>query len=118
MLEDELAIYYRHLEASLELLLSKKLAIVERTRNVLLAVHERADATGFPKNLPGKKIPFESEVIHFCKELDRRTMVRMGKAKMSVPAAQAEILGEEDDTSQRFTPRFLAAIKTTVKAAA
>jgi hypothetical protein len=95
----------------MDVVLDRKIALSEKMRSMFLAVHERADGNGFPKGLFAEKIPIESQMIQFSKEFDRRTVLRIGKARVDQAVVRNQIIAEEIQKMDRFTVSFLDAVK-------
>jgi len=104
--EDECRKYRQYPTKSLEIVLGRKLPIEEKLRDMMLAVHERADGTGFPKGITGRKLTEGAQLIHFCREFDRRTLIRMGAQRVDQKSARAEIINEELNHPGMFSPIF------------
>jgi response regulator RpfG family c-di-GMP phosphodiesterase len=90
--QEETAAYHRIPSKSIEFALGRKLAIPEKLRNIIVAVYENADGTGFPAKHNDFKIPIESQLIRFAKELDSRIQVRLGQARREPLQVMKEIL--------------------------
>ena len=79
--QDERKEYERYPLMSLDIILNRKLSIPENQRNWIVATQETTDGKGFPKQLQGMQAPKESRLIAFCREFDRRTLLRMGQSR-------------------------------------
>jgi response regulator RpfG family c-di-GMP phosphodiesterase len=108
--EENLA-YRRYPSASLDLTLSRKLPIDPSLRELILSVNERADGTGFPRNLPSHKIPHGSQLIRFCSLLDRRTLVKLGEQRRDPQEVLKQLAREVADDTGSISPDFGARIK-------
>jgi len=78
---DERVEYERYPSLSLDIILNRKLSIPENQRSWIVATQETADGKGFPKKLTGLQAPKEARLISFCREFDRRTLIRMGQLR-------------------------------------
>lgn len=107
--EDQ-ASYHRVPTKSVELALGRKLSIPEKLRNIIVAVYENADGSGFPAKHNDFKIPIESQLIRFAKEFDTRIQVRLGQARREPLQVMKEIL-EAPDLRGVFSEAFLAIVR-------
>jgi hypothetical protein len=85
-------------QKSLDMLLKRKLAIEERTRTTLLAVYQTFEEAA--------DIKIDPQLIRFCKNLDSKTQVKMGKKAPD----HLEIMlrmAEGDDNEKQYTVEFL-----------
>ncbi|MBC7371574.1 MAG: hypothetical protein H7326_08420, partial [Bdellovibrionaceae bacterium] len=64
--------YQHHPMSSLNRAMLRELPLSDEIKSILVCTHERADEKGFPNQVPADKLPFESQLIHFCKILDGR----------------------------------------------
>ena len=108
---EELTAYHKYPQISMDVVLDRKIALSEKMRSIFLAVHERADGKGFPKGLFSEKIPIESQMIQFSKEFDRRTALRIGKARIDQSVVRNQMIAEEIQKMDRFTAPFLDSVK-------
>jgi len=108
---EQLAAYKKYPQQSLDVVLDRKIAMSEKMRNMFISVHEKANGKGFPRGLYAEKIPIESQMIQFCKEFDSRTVLRLGKAKIEADVVRDQLVSDEIQSGERFTPAFLTAIR-------
>jgi response regulator RpfG family c-di-GMP phosphodiesterase len=92
---DEKSVYHRVPLKSLDLALGRKLAIPEKLRNIVIAVYENADGTGFPNKYNDFKIPIEAQMIRFAKEFDSRIQVRLGRARRDPLEVIQDIISDQ-----------------------
>ncbi|OFZ33737.1 MAG: hypothetical protein A2070_13110, partial [Bdellovibrionales bacterium GWC1_52_8] len=104
--EEEKAVYRKYPLRSLDVILTRKLPLEEKLRDLMLATHERADGTGFPKGITGRKLTEGAQLIHFCREFDRRTLIRMGVQRVDQKEARVQIINEELNHPGMFSPVF------------
>ncbi len=112
--EDEQS-YHRVPSKSIELALGRKLSIPEKLRNIIVAIYENADGTGFPAKHNDFKIPIESQLIRFAKEFDSRIQVRLGQAKREPLQVMNEVL-EAPELKGVFSAAFTTLIREKVLA--
>jgi HD-GYP domain-containing protein (c-di-GMP phosphodiesterase class II) len=108
---DENLAYRRYPSASLDLALSRKLPIDPSLRELIMSVNERADGTGFPRNLPAHKIPHGSQLIRFCSLLDRRTLVKLGEQRRDPQEVLKQLAREVADDTGSISTDFCARIE-------
>ena len=94
---------YRHYpEKSLALVLEQKLSLSDALKSAITCSNERADGTGFPKGFTHEKIPRKAQLVHFCREFDRRTLLRMGQARVQPLELLKKLLEEEAELSKIY----------------
>lgn len=108
---DEQKSYMQHPVVSLNRCLARKLQLTDLIKNIIITTHERADRKGFPNQLMGNSIPFESQLVQFCELVDQESVVKLGQAKKNVLEVRKEIHTREM-LEGRFSPSFLAQIKS------
>jgi response regulator RpfG family c-di-GMP phosphodiesterase len=108
---EKIAEFEKYPLKSIAAALTQKIQFPEAFRNMLIGIHERADKQGFPHKRFGRNIPIESFIIHFAYQLDRRTVVRMGKARVTVEEAIVGFLREELAEPKHFTLEFIQKLK-------
>lgn len=111
--DDEKFIYQKYPFKSLDLILSRKLPVVEKLRELLLATHERHDGTGFPRQLLGRKVTEEVQLIQFCRSFDRNTVVKLGKPRVDREQLLKEMIMAELDKPGKYSPLFISKLKST-----
>ncbi len=93
--DEDRKIYRRHPIISINKALSRKVALPEKLKDIILNTHERADQKGFPHQPEKSKIPAESFLIHFSEMLDRLTVLDFGRARLSPQEARKAIVARE-----------------------
>lgn len=107
----ELKQYENYPNLSLDILLNRKIALEEKMRLVLTSTQERADAKGFPRKPNANKIPLASQIIHFSREFDRRTMLVMGRPRPDREKIKKEMWEEDGQSFQIYTSDFWRVMK-------
>lgn len=92
----ELELYRDYPNVSLKIALDRKLSLSEKFRTLVISTHERADGKGFPKGISGPKIPSGSQLIHFCRDLDCGTIVRLGRLRADPSRIRRELLEKDE----------------------
>jgi len=110
---EETLAYRRYPNDSLELALGRKLSIDPKLRELILSVNERADGTGFPRNLPAHKIPHGSQLIRFCSMLDQRTLVKLGAQRQDPREVLKKLAQEVSDDPGSTSTDFAAQLRKT-----
>jgi len=108
---EELNSYRGYPHHSLGMILSRKLPVGEKLRELLISTHERADGTGFPRGITGRKLTEGAQLIQFCREFDRRTVVSMGQARVDREEMRKKIILDELNHPARFSPVFSEKLK-------
>ena len=109
---EELKVYQSHPLLSVNRCLSRKIALSEDIKKIILHTHEQKDMKGFPNRPVPEKIPFESMLIQFCELIDQATLVRMGEGKVSVLDARKKMVEQEFASVSRFSLEFLNQLKS------
>lgn len=109
--DEQLAQYRNYPNMSLDLALNRKLALDEKFRALMIATNERADTKGFPKGLNPDKIPTGAQLVQFCRDLDRRTLLRMGKARPRRELVLQAMFDEDAAANKRYTREFWSLLK-------
>lgn len=107
----ERAAFEKYPLISLQLVLDRKLPIEEKLRNIITNSQERADGKGFPKHVSEDKLYEEAELLHFCREFDRRTMLRLGRPRTQPLVVLEEMIREEIKSPARISARFRDKLK-------
>lgn len=98
--------YEQHPVRSLNLCLTRKLPLSEIVKNIILQSHERMDQKGFPHQLRNDKLTEESMLVRLCWDLDTRSQIHLGKERITIKEAKANlsqsILNESDNYSLVF----------------
>lgn len=108
--KDEVSSFHRVPARSIELALGRKLSMPEKLRNIVVAVYENADGSGFPNKYNDSKIPIESQLIRFAKEFDSRIQVRLGQPRREPLQVMQEILVDEK-LKGVFSEAFLIVVR-------
>jgi response regulator RpfG family c-di-GMP phosphodiesterase len=87
-------LYRMHPLISINRLLSRKLPLDEKTRNIVLATHEQVNGKGFPNSLEKERILIESQLIHLAEILDGALKVQEGKERRDPKVAMRSVLQE------------------------
>ena len=102
----------QYLEVKKHVLIGKQ--ILEKTKlpkefkeipDIVMAHHERMDGSGYPHNLKGDKIPYESRILAICDVFDALTSHRQYRSEMNFNEALQLMKGE----AGQFDPEFLDA---------
>ncbi len=109
--ENEYAQFILHPLASVEIALERKLQMDTRLRRIIAMTHERSDGKGFPERPLPARIPFESQLIQFCQELDSRTLTKMGELKMDPRVVRAQWVEESIQDTDRFGSYFCSQLE-------
>lgn len=112
--EDQVKIYYTHPTASVNLCLSRKIALDDHLKKIIFNTHEQKDQKGFPNRPVPDKIPIESMLIQFCELIDDTTLVRMGEEKVTIEAARKKVIAQEFESATRFSLDLLNKIKAAI----
>ena len=104
--DDEKKAYENYPNKSLDLVLNRKISLDAELRQILVATRENCDGTGFPKKLASDKVPEAAQLIRFAREVDRRTIVRMGMPRVRAEEAISALLSEESNKPHRFSAAF------------
>ena len=106
--------YQRHPLASLGRAMAQEVSLSEELKVILLGVHERADEKGFPNQLSAKMLPLESQLIHFCKKMDRRVRSALEDGIITHDFVRKQVWEEEKSALNCFTLEFLDKIEKVV----
>jgi hypothetical protein len=112
---DERAQFERYPLRSLELVLSKKIALPEKQRLWIASTQERFDGKGFPKQLGGERLPPEARLIAFSREFDRRTLLRMGKPRVDPESVLQLMTLDEESGNSQFGSRLLSDLRKSLE---
>ncbi len=108
---DEFSVYSQYLDQSLAVLLDRKLSIDEKTRHIILSIHERVDGNGFPRRHYGYQVPEASQLIQFSQEFDHRTVLRLGKPRPDPLKVLGTIFDEGGIKYGRFSDKLLMKLR-------
>ncbi|MBF0312777.1 MAG: hypothetical protein HQK52_05135 [Oligoflexia bacterium] len=107
---DELAIYKAHPLQGMKIALDRKLPLTRTIRELMENTHEVVDGSGFPRGKRGDALSAESLIIQFAYEYHERSMLRSGKAPISIKDFNQMLL--KDATSmERYRPSFVNNMK-------
>lgn len=106
--------YKKHPAASVELFEALNFRLSDRTKEIILATHERADGQGFPKGILEEQIPPEAMAIQFSEKIDRTAMIRIGQPRIPVKDVRRELWENELSEGLRFSKAFLEKIKPVI----
>ncbi len=109
---DQLVLYKKHPEMSINLIKTKKISTPEIVTKMILQHHELYNGTGFPSGLFGDRICKEAQLLALADRFDHLTKVRPGLPMVSPVDAIKEIKKEQvDDPSKiRYKPELLKAL--------
>lgn len=79
--KEELESYRQYPQMSVSLILDRKLQLQESVKTWILTSQERCDGKGFPKGVEGNRLQIQARLIHFCRDFDRRTLLRIGSER-------------------------------------
>jgi hypothetical protein len=96
---------------SLDLVLGRKLAMDDKMREMMLSTRERAAGDGFPRRLAGTRIPLGAQLIHYCREFDRRTMLKLGRPRPARAEVRNAMKAEDRRGDKIHTAEFWALIE-------
>ena len=108
MTPEEVAAYHRYPSESLDLALGRKLPIDPALRELILCVNEKANGSGFPRGTSDPKIPIGSQLIRFCTQLDRRTLVKLGGTRNNPQDVLKQLARLTAGDTATTTPEFAA----------
>jgi response regulator RpfG family c-di-GMP phosphodiesterase len=111
MTPEETMAFQQYPLKSLNVALERKLGMPEKMRDLILCIHEQADGKGFPGKKSGSKIPEHSQLIQFCEQFDRKTLIRMGRQRVDAATAREELIKQELRNLNRYSPILLSKLK-------
>lgn len=106
--EDERKRYESHPLLSINRILTRKLPLPEKIKQIILNTHERCDQKGFPNRpvLVDKILP-EAQLIHLAEIIDMNMKVDFGVEKKSPDEVRKQILEKEKQSLGAFQISFL-----------
>lgn len=104
---DDRAEYVRHPLLSLNRCLLKNIPLSEEVKAVLVCVHERADAKGFPSQTPPELLPPEAGVIRFAEMIDLEVRMTLSEVGGNFRMLKEKIWERERSQPGNFAPEFL-----------
>jgi response regulator RpfG family c-di-GMP phosphodiesterase len=110
---EEYTQYILHPLNSIELALASRIQLNTTLRKIIEMTHERYDQKGFPNQSPPNRISLESQLIQFCKELDTRTLVKLGELKRNPRMIREQWIQESIADTKQFSPEFCRQLKMT-----
>jgi HD-GYP domain-containing protein (c-di-GMP phosphodiesterase class II) len=105
----QLELYKKHVEASVNLIKSRKIIVPEIVMKAILQHHERFNGTGYPSGLFGDRICKEAQLIALADRFDELTALKIGRPLLT-PAQAVDHLRKEqvDDPSKvHYQPELL-----------
>jgi hypothetical protein len=66
-------------QLSFDKMLLKKISIDNKSREIILSTHERADGTGYPRGIRGGNLSIESQLIRFAREFVDKNVPLFGE---------------------------------------
>jgi len=109
--KEEKELYEKHPNTSLNIILNRRLPVEQKIRDILLTTHERTDGKGFPNQVAAAKIPEQAQLIQFSEDFDRRTVVRIGEARVNKALVREECVKAALKYDGRFSPTFTMKLK-------
>ena len=103
---EEKALYYTHIEKSLNMVKAKRIIIPDKVEKAITQHHEHWSGRGFPKQLPAGRISREAQLLCFADQFDHLTCFEEGKQRLSPMQAFEEI-----KKNGSIDPDLLAAIR-------
>ena len=91
---EEVAIYRKHPEASVNLMKSRKLIVSDLVTRIVVQHHERFDGTGYPRGLSGNKICEEAQLLQLADRFDYLTSASPGQPAPMKPHQAAAWMRE------------------------
>ena len=88
---DEAALYFSHVEKSLEIVKLKRIILPEAVEKAILQHHEKFSGKGFPKQLPPHRISVEAQILSFADQFDYLTGEVEGRTRLKPLEALDEI---------------------------
>jgi HD-GYP domain-containing protein (c-di-GMP phosphodiesterase class II) len=102
--------YRKHPEHSLRLIKARKLIIPESVMNMVQNHHERFNGTGYPRQLSGRKVNQETQLLALADLFDEMTTVKEGKARQTLDTVLAyfsDLANTADPLGPPFDPALL-----------
>ncbi|MBC87233.1 MAG: hypothetical protein CL677_08650 [Bdellovibrionaceae bacterium] len=109
--EEELGAYHNYPKISINVLANKKLPVEGDIKDIILLVNEKADGTGFPSGHPAERLTFESQLIRFCKNFDKASVLKTGEQRVDHGVKLKEIVEAQVKSFDEFQPTFSAKLK-------
>jgi response regulator RpfG family c-di-GMP phosphodiesterase len=107
MSEEDKNTYKFHPQTSLNKVLSRKVPIPDKIKNIVMATHEKNDKTGFPNRPESHRIPKEAFLIQLGEKLDHASVLDFGKARVSPKEARKIVVAEEMSKGGTFPAELL-----------
>jgi hypothetical protein len=89
---DDLERYHRHPLSSISRVLSRKLPLEDKTKNIILGTHERVNSQGFPHKWGDHRIPIEAQLIHLAEILDSELKIQEGRQRVDPAVVRRQTL--------------------------
>ncbi len=113
--DEEMKAYAQYPIMSLNKILSRKLQIPEKLRNIMLSVHEQVDGKGFPNRPRPERIPMESMIIQLSGIIDKYSLIKFDKERKSMSQIKEELLKDLVDFDNKvFSRIFIEKIKLAI----
>jgi len=105
---DLLESYQRHPTLSVNRILTRKLPLDDKLKNIILCTHERIDMKGFPNRPQAiEKIPPEAQLIQLAEMMDSALKVTLGVERKNPEEARKTVLKREKESMGAFPLSFL-----------
>jgi putative two-component system response regulator len=98
---DEWKIMKQHTIIGAQILTGSRVGYIRLAKVIALTHHERWDGNGYPRGIPGKKIPLSGRICAVADVFDALTSKRPYKSAFSVEKSTAII---KEDSGSRFDP--------------
>ncbi len=111
---EQMQIYKKHPEMSVNLIKSRKIIVPEIVMKAILQHHELYNGTGYPSGLFGDRICKEAQVLGLANTFDYMTCLKEGKPLMT-PAQAVEVLRQQqvnDPSKIHYNPELLKKLLT------
>jgi HD-GYP domain-containing protein (c-di-GMP phosphodiesterase class II) len=107
--KEEQALYQKHPEYTLDILMQKKLILTEPISKAILQHHENYNGTGYPHQYVGSRISREAQILALADKFDELTSAAEGKPLMSPREAIEYFKGQvaKDAKKMIFDPELL-----------
>ncbi len=88
---EEFAKFSQHPRESLNLLKEKKITVTPEIAAIIECHHERADGKGFPKQMPGHKIPAAAHLLAFADAFEELSRPNANRAALTLIEIQERV---------------------------
>jgi putative nucleotidyltransferase with HDIG domain len=109
MSKEQLELYKKHPEISVELIKSRKIVVSEVVTKAILQHHELYNGTGYPNGYFGDRICKEAQVLSLADRFDYLTRLKEGQPLMTPYQAVSHLrsLQVSDPSNIRYNPELL-----------